>query len=78
MTVPGEISMAFDTGSPARTLSPPNASAATAGLSKPACPGCSNNRRLIRRYERKAEHFQASTDLGCALLTYRRWAKATT
>jgi hypothetical protein len=36
-----------------------------------------NNRRRIRRHERKAEHFQAFTDLGCALLTYRRWAKTT-
>ena len=30
-----------------------------------------NNRRPIRRHERKAEHFQAFTDLGGALLTYR-------
>jgi transposase len=37
-----------------------------------------NNRRLIRRYERKAEHFQGFADLGCALLTYRRWTKVTT
>ncbi|GAA1038397.1 hypothetical protein GCM10009557_54260 [Virgisporangium ochraceum] len=37
-----------------------------------------NNRRLVRRYERKAEHFQAFADLGCALLSYRRWAKTTT
>lgn len=35
------------------------------------------NRRLIRRYDRKAEHFQAFADLGCALLCYRRWLKAT-
>lgn len=35
------------------------------------------NRRLVRRYERKAEHFQAFADLGCALLTYRRLIKAT-
>jgi hypothetical protein len=52
--------------------------AGTAGLSKRACPGCSNNRRLVRRYDRKAEHFQAFTDLGCVLLCYRRWTKATT
>jgi transposase len=37
-----------------------------------------NNRRLVRRYDRKAEHFQAFTDLGCVLLCYRRWTKATT
>ena len=36
-----------------------------------------NNRRLVRRYERKAEHFQAFTDLGCLLICYRRWAKVT-
>jgi transposase len=36
------------------------------------------NRRLVRRYERKAEHFQAFADLACALLTYRRWIKTTT
>ena len=37
-----------------------------------------NNRRLARRYERKAEHFQAFADLGCALLAHHRWAKTTT
>ena len=37
-----------------------------------------NNRRLVRRYERKAEHFQAFANLGCVLLCYRRWVKATT
>ena len=36
-----------------------------------------NNRRLVRRYERKAEHFQAFADLGCVLLCYRRWSKVT-
>jgi transposase len=36
-----------------------------------------NNRRLIRRYERKAEHFQAFADLGCILICHRRLAKAT-
>jgi len=36
-----------------------------------------NNRRLVRRYERKAEHFQAFADLGCVLLCYRRWTKVT-
>jgi DDE family transposase len=36
-----------------------------------------NNRRLVRRYERKAEHFQAFADLACVLLCYRRWVKAT-
>ena len=35
------------------------------------------NRRLVRRYERNAEHFQAFADLACALLVYRRWIKAT-
>ena len=35
------------------------------------------NRRLVRRYDRKAEHFQAFADLACALLTYRRLTKAT-
>jgi transposase len=35
------------------------------------------NRRLVRRYERKAEHFQAFADLACALLSYRRLRKAT-
>ncbi|MEV7228093.1 MULTISPECIES: hypothetical protein [Polymorphospora] len=34
-----------------------------------------NNRRLVRRYERKADHFQAFADLGCALLRYRRLGK---
>lgn len=36
-----------------------------------------NNRRLVRRYERKAEHFQAFADLACLLICYRRWLKAT-
>ena len=36
-----------------------------------------NNRRLVRRYERKAEHFQAFAILGCVLLCYRRWTKVT-
>jgi transposase len=36
-----------------------------------------NNRRLVRRYERKADHFQAFADLACLLLSYRRWTKAT-
>ena len=35
------------------------------------------NRRLIRRYDRKAQHFQGFAELGCALLTYRRWQKIT-
>jgi transposase len=35
------------------------------------------NRRLARRYERKAEHFQAFADLGCALLAHRRLTKVT-
>ena len=32
-----------------------------------------NNRRLVRRYERKAEHFQAFADLG-AILVWAIWA----
>lgn len=36
-----------------------------------------NNRRLVRRYERKAEHFQAFADLGAILICYRRLTKAT-
>jgi transposase len=36
-----------------------------------------NNRRLVRRYERKADHFQAFADLACVLLSYRRWTKVT-
>jgi transposase len=36
-----------------------------------------NNRRLVRRYERKAEHFQAFANLGCVLLCYRRWVTVT-
>jgi transposase len=35
------------------------------------------NRRLVRRYDRKAEHFQAFASLACALLAYRRLRKAT-
>jgi transposase len=31
------------------------------------------NRRLVRRYERQAQHFKASPDLGCTVLCYRRW-----
>ncbi|MEV7230779.1 hypothetical protein AB0M79_27715 [Polymorphospora sp. NPDC051019] len=34
-----------------------------------------NNRRLVRRYERKADHFQAFADLGRTLLCYRRLTK---
>ena len=30
------------------------------------------NRRLVRRYDRKPEHFQAFADLGCTPLCYRR------
>lgn len=35
------------------------------------------NRRLVRRYDRHADHFQAFADLGCALISYRRWTKTT-
>jgi transposase len=34
-------------------------------------------RRLVRRYERKAEHFQGFADLACALICYRRFTKLT-
>ncbi|WP_373319796.1 hypothetical protein [Rugosimonospora africana] len=33
------------------------------------------NRRLVRCYERKAQHFQAFADLGCVLLAYHRLTK---
>ncbi|WP_373294861.1 IS5 family transposase [Dactylosporangium sucinum] len=36
-----------------------------------------NNRRLARRYERKAEHFQAFADLAAILICHRRLAKIT-
>lgn len=36
-----------------------------------------NNRRLVHRYERRADHFQAFADLGCVLLCCHRWTKAT-
>lgn len=36
-----------------------------------------NNRRLARRYERKADHFQAFATLAGLLICYRRWAKTT-
>lgn len=36
-----------------------------------------NYRRLIRRYDRKAEHFQGFTDLACALICHRRLTKTT-
>ncbi len=35
------------------------------------------NRRLVRRYDREPEHFQAFANLACALLAYRRLVKAT-
>jgi len=35
------------------------------------------NRRLIRRYDRKAEHFQAFADIACTLISYRRLTKVT-
>lgn len=35
------------------------------------------NRRLIRRYDRYTDHLQAFADLGCALISYRRWTKTT-
>ena len=34
-----------------------------------------NDRRLVRRYERKADHFHAFADPGYALLCYRRLTK---
>ncbi|GAA3292501.1 hypothetical protein GCM10020218_067500 [Dactylosporangium vinaceum] len=36
-----------------------------------------NNRRLTRRYERKAEHFQAFADLAAILICHRRLTKLT-
>jgi transposase len=36
-----------------------------------------NNRRLARRYERKAEHFQAFADLAAILICHQRLAKVT-
>ena len=43
-----------------------------------SCPSwLTRNRRLVRRYDRKAEHFQAFADLGCILISYRRLTKAT-
>ncbi len=35
------------------------------------------DRRLVRRYDRKADHFQAFANLDCTLLAYRRLLKAT-
>jgi IS5 family transposase len=35
------------------------------------------NRRLVRRYDRKAEHFQGFVDIACALVSYRRLQKIT-
>ena len=63
-------------GSPARASSLPPGWAGTAGSSSPAS-WLLRNRRLVRRYDRKAEHFQAFADLAAALLSYRRLAKAT-
>jgi hypothetical protein len=34
-------------------------------------------RRLVRRHERKADHFQAFADIACALVTYRPLRKIT-
>jgi hypothetical protein len=36
-----------------------------------------DNRRIVRRYERNADHFHAFADLACLLLSYRRWTKVT-
>jgi hypothetical protein len=35
-------------------------------------------RRLVRRYDRLAEHFQAFVDIACALICHRRLTKTTT
>jgi transposase len=32
-------------------------------------------RRLVRRYDRKAEHFQAFADIACCLIAHRRLTK---
>jgi transposase len=34
-------------------------------------------RRLVRRYDRKAAHFQAFADLACALVCFRRLTQVT-
>jgi Transposase DDE domain len=34
-------------------------------------------RRLVRRYDRLAEHFQAFIDIACTLICYRRLTKTT-
>jgi transposase len=34
-------------------------------------------RRLVRRYDRKAAHFQAFADLACALVCFRRLTRIT-
>lgn len=34
-------------------------------------------RRLVRRYDRLAEHFQAFVDIACALICHRRLTKTT-
>ena len=35
------------------------------------------NRRLVRRYDRKAKHFQGFADIACALVSFRRLQKIT-
>jgi hypothetical protein len=37
----------------------------------------SNNRRPVRRYDRKAEHFRAFADLAAILICHRRLTKVT-
>lgn len=34
-----------------------------------------NYRRLVRRYERLAEHFQAFADIACTMICYNRLTK---
>jgi hypothetical protein len=33
--------------------------------------------RLVRRYDRKAEHFQVFADIACSLIAHRRLTKLT-
>jgi hypothetical protein len=46
-------------------------------ISEACLSGLTRNRRLVRCYDRKAEHFQAFTDIACAIVTYRLLTKIT-
>jgi hypothetical protein len=56
---------------PARDLSPEG----IVGLGVVGHSAAAGACRLVRRYDRKPEHFQAFADLSCALLCYRRLLK---